>query len=77
MWHQNDACFVSPANAAMSVFDGLTSVPAAKKATAVISAGRPNIAVHACSAFGPHGYNEAETEAVTAIANFILAHSQP
>jgi pimeloyl-ACP methyl ester carboxylesterase len=77
MWHQADTCFVSPASAAMGVFNGLTGVPAAKKATAVISAGQPNIAVHACSAFGPHGYNEAETEAVTAIANFILQHSQP
>lgn len=77
MWHRNDTCSVSPATAAMSVFDGLTGVPAARKAFAVISGGRPNIAVHACSAFGRHGYNGAESDAVIAIANFILMHSQP
>jgi len=38
---------------------------------------RPNVAVHACSAFGPHGYNEAEQEAVDAIVSFIAAHNQP
>ena len=77
MWHQDDACSVTPAASAMSVFNGLTGVPAAKKATKVITAGRPNIAVHACSAYGPHGYNEAEQEAINAIVNFISANSQP
>ena len=77
MWHQNDTCSVTPATAATSVFDGLTSVPASKKAFAVIIGGRLNIAVHPCSAFGPHGHNEVENEAVSAIANFILMHSQP
>ena len=76
MWHQNDNCSLSPATAAMGVFNGLTGVPAGKKASAVIAGGRPNIGVHACSAFGPHGYNEAETDAAIAIANFILAQSQ-
>jgi pimeloyl-ACP methyl ester carboxylesterase len=77
MWHQNDSCFATPAAPAMSVFNGLTNVPAAKKTTAIITAGRPNIAVHACSAFGPHGYNGAEDQAVGAIAAFIFMHSQP
>lgn len=75
MWHQNDSCSLTPSQAAMSVFSGLTSVPANKKATVAITTGRSNIAVHPCSAFGPHGYNEAEQDAVTAIANFIVAHS--
>lgn len=75
MWHQNDSCSLTPAQAAMSVFSGLTSVPPNKKATVAINTGRSNIAVHPCSAFGPHGYNEAEQDAVNAIVNFIVAHS--
>jgi hypothetical protein len=77
MWHQNDACSATPATSAMSVFNGLTSLPASKKAAVIISKGRPNIAVHACSAFASHGYNEAEQEAVDAIVGFIYAHSSP
>lgn len=77
MWHQNDNCFVTPGADAVQVFNGLTNVPAGKKATAVIAAGRPNIAVHACSAFGPHGYNGVEQDAVNGIANFIATHSAP
>ena len=72
MWHENDTCSLSPASAAMSVYNGLAGVPASKKAFWIITGGRPNIAVHACSAFGRHGYNEAESDAVNAIANFIL-----
>jgi pimeloyl-ACP methyl ester carboxylesterase len=77
IWHQNDVCSLSPATAAVNVFNALTGVPAGSKASTVITGGRPNLAVHACSAFGRHGYNEAESEAVGAIANFILAHIQP
>jgi pimeloyl-ACP methyl ester carboxylesterase len=77
MWHQNDACSATPAVSAMGVFNGLTSLSASKKVTVAISKGRPNVAVHACSAFGPHGYNEAEQEAVDAIVSFIAAHNQP
>ena len=72
MWHENDTCSLSPASAAMSVYDGLVGVPAGKKAFWIINGGRPNIAVHACSAFARHGYNEAESDAVNAIGNFIL-----
>jgi hypothetical protein len=75
MWHQNDTCFTTPAASAMSVFNGLMSLSASKKAAVAISKGRPNIAVHACSAFSPHGYNEAEQEAVDTIVSFIAAHS--
>jgi pimeloyl-ACP methyl ester carboxylesterase len=75
MWHQNDACFVSPATAAMAAFDGLTGVPAAKKAKTTIAAGRPNVAVTACGAFHYHGYNGAEDAAVAAIVAFIHAHT--
>jgi pimeloyl-ACP methyl ester carboxylesterase len=75
MWHQNDTCFVSPASGAMAVFNGLTNVPAAKKATAIIAGGRPNIAVTACAAFHHHGYNGVEDAAVTAIATFINTHT--
>jgi hypothetical protein len=77
MWHQNDSSFVTPATDAAQVFNGLTNVPASKKATAVIAGGQPNIAVHACSAFGPHGYNAVEQDAVNSIANFISTHSAP
>jgi pimeloyl-ACP methyl ester carboxylesterase len=75
MWHQNDTCSLSPASAAKSVFIGLTGLPAGKKAHEVISGGLANIAVHACSAFGPHGYHEVEERAVAAIAKFIAVQS--
>jgi pimeloyl-ACP methyl ester carboxylesterase len=77
MWHEKDTCSLSPASAALDVYNGLTGVPASRKAFRKIGGGRPNIAVHACSAFGRHGYNEAESSAVTAIANFILGQAQP
>ena len=74
MWHQNDTCSVTPAASAMSVFNGLTNVPAAKKASVVITGGRPNVAVTACGAFHYHGYNAAEQAAVLAILTFMHAN---
>ena len=71
MWHQNDGCSVSPATAAMAVFNGLTGVPAANKAKTAIAGGFPNVAVTACAAFHHHGYNGVEQAAVTAIVDFI------
>ena len=75
MWHQNDTCSVSPATAAMAVYNGLTNVPAAKKAQKIVTSGQPNVAINACGAFHHHGYNGVEQEAVTAIVNFIRSQS--
>ena len=77
MWHQNDSCFVTPAANALNVFNGLTNVPIARKATSIIAGGRPNIAVTACGAFHHHGYNGVEQAAVTAIADFIRKQASP
>jgi pimeloyl-ACP methyl ester carboxylesterase len=77
MWHQNDSCFVTPAAAAVNVFNGLTNVPVAKKAQAIISGGRPNVAVTACGAFHHHGYNGVEQKAVMAIVEFIRSQTSP
>lgn len=75
MWHQNDSCFVTPAAAAMNVYNGLTNVPVAKKAKAIVTGGQPNLAVTACGAFHHHGYNGVEDAAVSAIAAFIQAQT--
>ena len=75
MGHEKDSCFVTPPSAVVNVYNGLTSLPLAKKMSAMIKGGQPNIAVPACGAFHHHGYNGVEQEAVTAIVKFI--RSQP
>jgi hypothetical protein len=76
MWNEHDQCSASPAPA-FAVFNGLSGVPTGKKAISIMIEDRPNVAVHACSAFGPHGYNGEEQQAVREIAKFILMHSPP
>jgi pimeloyl-ACP methyl ester carboxylesterase len=77
MWHEKDSCFVTPPSDATNIFGGLTSLPLAKKAWAMIKGGQPNVAVTACGAFHYHGYNGVEQEAVTAIAKFIRSQPPP
>lgn len=75
MAHEKDSCFVTPPSEAVNIYNGLTSLPVAKKSFVMIKGGQPNVAVTACGAFHHHGYNGVEQAAVTAIVNFI--HSQP
>jgi pimeloyl-ACP methyl ester carboxylesterase len=74
MWHKGDSCFVSPAAGAMAVYNGLTGLPAAKKAKEIIGGGLPAVAVPGCSAFHRHGYYGVEQSAVSLILKFIHKH---
>ena len=71
MGHEKDSCFVTPPSDLVNIYNGLTSLALAKKMSATIKGGRPNIAVTACGAFHHHGYNGVEQAAVTAIVDFI------
>jgi hypothetical protein len=75
MWHEKDSCFVTPPTEVTNIVGGLTSLPLAKKAWAMIKGGQPNVAVTACGAFHHHGYNEVEPAAVATIVKFIKAHT--
>jgi hypothetical protein len=73
-WHAQDQCALSLAASAEAVFNGLTSLPAARKGKFIATGGSPNVAMPRCSAFGRHGFNAAEQAMVGAIANFIFTH---
>jgi hypothetical protein len=75
MAHEKDSCTLTPPSDVVTVYNGLTSLTPAKKRSAMIKGGLPNIAVTACGAFHHHGYNEVEQAAVTEIVKFIK--SQP
>lgn len=77
MGHEKDSCFVTPPTEVVNIYNGLTSLPLAKKMSAMIKGGLPNVAVTACGAFHHHGYNGVEQEAVTAIVNFIRSQQPP
>ena len=59
-WHAQDQCPLSAGGSAQAVFNGLTGLPAAQKASFVATGGLPNIAVTRCSAFNRHGFNGTE-----------------
>lgn len=73
-WHALDECALSSSGSAQSVFNGLTGLPAAKKASFVATGGLPNIAVPRCSAFNRHGFSGVEQSVLTAIVGFMAAH---
>jgi hypothetical protein len=77
MAHEKDSCFVTPPGDAVAIYNGLTGLTPAKKASAMIKGGQPNIAVTACGAFHHHGYNGVEQAAVTAIVDFIRKQTSP
>jgi hypothetical protein len=77
MGHENDTCFVTPPSEAVNIYNGLTSLPLAKKMSAMVKGGQPNVAVTACGAFHHHGYNGVEQAAVTAIVDFIRNQASP
>ena len=77
MAHEKDSCFVTPPGDAVTIYNGLTGLAPAKKGSAMIKGGLPNIAVTACGAFHHHGYNGVEQAAVTAIVEFIRNHTSP
>ena len=77
MGHENDSCFVTPPSEALNIYNGLTSLPLARKKSA-IDQGRP--AQH--SGYGLRRlpspwYNGVEQAAVTAIVEFIRSSSRP
>jgi hypothetical protein len=77
MAHEKDSCFVTPPGDVVTIYNGLAGLTPAKKASAMIKGGLPNIAVTACGAFHHHGYNGVEQAAVTAIVEFIRNHTSP
>jgi pimeloyl-ACP methyl ester carboxylesterase len=73
VWHQLDACVVSPGGSGMSVFDALTGVAPAQKASAAFQGGGtfgPD-----CQAEAYHGFNGIEDNVVLSIASFIKART--
>ena len=77
MGHENDSCFVTPPGDLVNIYNGLTSLAPARKMSATIKGGRPNVAITACGAFHHHGYNGVEQAAVTAIVEFIRNQASP
>jgi hypothetical protein len=73
-WHAQDQCALSAGVSAQAVFNGLTGLPAAQKASFVANGGASNIAVPRCSAFNRHGFNGIEQSVLTAIVGFMAAH---
>jgi hypothetical protein len=73
-WHAQDQCALSASGSAQAVFNGLTGLPAAQKASFVANGGASNIAVPRCSAFNRHGFNGVEQSVLTAIVGFMASH---